>query len=114
MWLQCAERIGIAMRRNESCERSLVSEMKGWESGERGAYGILEVEAERAGLDVFVIEPLPRESPLRTLDNVIITPHNSSTGTGNYRRGVEIFLRNLEAYLRGEAVLENEVGGGSA
>jgi phosphoglycerate dehydrogenase-like enzyme len=43
------------------------------------------------------------------MPNVIITPHNSSTGTGNYRRGVEIFLRNLEAYLHGDAKLENEV-----
>ena len=63
-----------------------------------------------AYLDVFTHEPLTSESPLWTMPNVLITPHNSSTGTGNYRRGVEIFLRNLEAYLRGEAVLENEVG----
>ena len=62
-----------------------------------------------AYLDVFSREPLPSDSPLWTLPNVIITPHNSSTGTGNYKRGVEIFLRNLEAYLRGDAVLENEV-----
>jgi phosphoglycerate dehydrogenase-like enzyme len=62
-----------------------------------------------AYLDVFTKEPLVPESPLWTMPNVIITPHNSSTGTGNYRRGVEIFLRNLEAYLRGDAKLENEV-----
>ena len=35
--------------------------------------------------------PLVPDSPLWTMPNVIITPHNSSTGTGNYRRGVEIF-----------------------
>jgi D-2-hydroxyacid dehydrogenase (NADP+) len=62
-----------------------------------------------AYLDVFTKEPLAAESPLWAMPNVIITPHNSSTGTGNYRRGVEIFLRNLEAYLRGDAQLENEV-----
>jgi len=31
-----------------------------------------------AGFDVFAVEPLPMESPLRTLDNMIITPHVSS------------------------------------
>ncbi|MEO7728539.1 MAG: D-2-hydroxyacid dehydrogenase [Burkholderiales bacterium] len=62
-----------------------------------------------AYLDVFSVEPLSPESPLWAMPNVIITPHNSSTGTGNYRRGVEIFLRNLEAYFRGDATLENEV-----
>ncbi len=62
-----------------------------------------------AYLDVFTHEPLTKESPLWSMPNVIITPHNSSTGTGNYKRGVEIFLRNLEAYLRGEAKLENEI-----
>jgi phosphoglycerate dehydrogenase-like enzyme len=62
-----------------------------------------------AYLDVFTHEPLAKESPLWSMPNVIITPHNSSTGSGNYRRGVEIFLRNLEAYLRGDAKLENEI-----
>ena len=65
-----------------------------------------------AYLDVFTNEPLVPASPLWTMPNVIITPHNSSTGTGNYQRGVEIFLRNLEIYLHGEARLENEVEGG--
>lgn len=31
-----------------------------------------------AGIDVFAQEPLPASSPLRTLDNIILTPHNSS------------------------------------
>ncbi len=65
-----------------------------------------------AYLDVFTHEPLAPASPLWAMPNVIITPHNSSTGTGNYRRGAEIFLRNLEAYLRGDAPLENEVARG--
>jgi phosphoglycerate dehydrogenase-like enzyme len=61
-----------------------------------------------AYLDVFAEEPLPRESPLWTLPNVIVTPHNSSVSRGNERRAAEIFLRNLARYGRGEPLL-NEV-----
>ncbi len=62
-----------------------------------------------AYLDVFAVEPLPPASALWSLPNVIVTPHNSSASDGNHPRGVEIFLRNLDAYLRGKP-LENEVG----
>jgi D-3-phosphoglycerate dehydrogenase / 2-oxoglutarate reductase len=34
-----------------------------------------------AGLDVMAIEPLPASSPLRTLDNVLLTPHCAGTNT---------------------------------
>ena len=61
-----------------------------------------------AYLDVFAEEPLPRESPLWTLPNVIVTPHNSAVSRGNERRTEEIFLRNLVRYGRGEP-LHNEV-----
>ncbi len=69
---------------------------------ERGALG-------GAYLDVFSIEPLPPESPLWDMPNVIVTPHNCSASIGNSGRGVEIFLRNLECWLAGQR-LENEVG----
>jgi len=61
-----------------------------------------------AYLDVFAVEPLPPDSPLWTLPDVILTPHNSSASDGNHPRGVEIFLRNLDAYL-GARPMENEV-----
>ncbi len=60
-----------------------------------------------AYLDVFVQEPLARESPLWRLPNVLISPHNAGASIGTYARGVEIFLRNLGAYLIGQP-LANE------
>ena len=61
-----------------------------------------------AYLDVFVEEPLPASSPLWDLPNVIVTPHNSASSTGNAARALAIFLRNLEHWVRNEP-LENEV-----
>jgi D-2-hydroxyacid dehydrogenase (NADP+) len=60
-----------------------------------------------AYLDVFTTEPLARESRLWHLPNVLISPHNAGASTGTYARGVEIFLRNLDAYLKDQR-LENE------
>jgi len=65
-----------------------------------------------AYLDVFTVEPLPRESPLWGLPNVLISPHNAGASTGTYARGVEIFLRNLQSYLRSQP-LENEASPGA-
>lgn len=39
-----------------------------------------------AVLDVFETEPLPKDSPLWDLKNVILSPHNSFVGAGNHRR----------------------------
>lgn len=51
-----------------------------------------------AVLDVFETEPLPMESPLWTLDNAIITPHNSFVGEGNALRLEATILENLKNY----------------
>jgi phosphoglycerate dehydrogenase-like enzyme len=61
-----------------------------------------------AYLDVFVEEPLPADSPLWDMPNVILSPHDAGAATGNAGRVSELFLRNLERWVRGEA-LENEV-----
>jgi D-3-phosphoglycerate dehydrogenase len=48
-----------------------------------------------AALDVFEIEPLPQDSPLRDMDQVILGSHNSSnTRQANYRAS-EVAVRNL-------------------
>jgi phosphoglycerate dehydrogenase-like enzyme len=61
-----------------------------------------------AALDVFEVEPLPRESPLWDLSNVIVTPHSSGTSPGNDARATAIFLENLRAFEAGHP-LRNEV-----
>lgn len=55
-----------------------------------------------AGLDVFAVEPLPEDSPLWTLPNVIVTPHSSGTTTRTHERAFEIFLDNLSRREAGE------------
>ncbi len=55
-----------------------------------------------AALDVFSHEPLPASSPLWDMENVIITPHNSWSTPHLEEREAELFLDNLERYLRGE------------
>ena len=54
-----------------------------------------------ACLDVFEVEPLPAESPLWDMPNVIITPHAAWNASGNFERARLIFLANLETWLRG-------------
>jgi phosphoglycerate dehydrogenase-like enzyme len=61
-----------------------------------------------AYLDVFEHEPLPAESPLWDMPNVIITPHNSSSSNGNERRVFDCLLNILEQWKAGTP-LTNEV-----
>lgn len=51
-----------------------------------------------AGLDVTSPEPLPQESPLWKLDNVILTSHSSGRSLSNRRRTQQIFCANLKRY----------------
>lgn len=61
-----------------------------------------------AGLDVTEEEPLPKESPLWSLPNVILTPHVSGLGPRLWERAMELFARNLHAFAEGRP-LENVV-----
>ena len=55
-----------------------------------------------AGLDVFANEPLPADSPLWTLPNVLISPHSGSTSDRKNSRLTELFCDNLRRFLAGE------------
>lgn len=65
------------------------------------------VDALRAGrirgaaLDVFEIEPLPVNDPLRSLDNVILTPHMGYVTEQSYDQFFKQVVENIEVYLDG-------------
>ena len=48
-----------------------------------------------AALDVFEEEPLPAQSPLRTLDNCLLAPHNANSSPRAWRKVHENTVRNL-------------------
>ena len=58
-----------------------------------------------AGLDVFASEPLPTDSPLWTMPNVIISPHSASTVVKENDRLVDLFIENLHRYLDGRTLI---------
>jgi phosphoglycerate dehydrogenase-like enzyme len=55
-----------------------------------------------ACLDVFAVEPLPVDSPLWDMDNVLVSPHSASTVAGENAALTELFCDNLRRYLHGE------------
>jgi phosphoglycerate dehydrogenase-like enzyme len=54
-----------------------------------------------AGLDVFEREPLPADSPLYDMENVIVTPHVSGASLTYLDRAIPLFCDNLRRYLDG-------------
>lgn len=58
-----------------------------------------------AALDVFETEPLPSESPLWSMPNVIITPHNSANTPGSHHRAALMFVDNVRRRSLGEPLI---------
>ena len=66
-----------------------------------------------AALDVFRTEPLPNDSPLWDLENVLISPHSASTVAEENERLAALFCRNLGRFLDGRIdEMENRFSAG--
>jgi phosphoglycerate dehydrogenase-like enzyme len=57
-----------------------------------------------AYLDLTDPEPLPPDSPLWRMPNVLITPHSSQASTRFSERATDLFLDNLNRYREGRAL----------
>ena len=73
------------------------------------ADALMEKRIAAAGLDVFKPEPLPAESPLWALDNLIITPHIAGGTQYEGQYVLEIFQENLKRFLNDELPLRNQI-----
>ena len=71
-------------------------------------HALQEHQIRGASLDVVSQEPLPAESPLWTLPNCVLTPHDAGYSPRADERLAALFVENLERFVRGEE-LKNEV-----
>ena len=58
-----------------------------------------------AVLDTFLEEPLPANSPLYDVPNLIITPHTAWSSTRVLERSVDLFAENLRRYAEGRSLV---------
>jgi phosphoglycerate dehydrogenase-like enzyme len=84
-------------RGNAIDEPALIEVLHESQSTGLGPYG--------AALDVCADEPLPVDSPLWDMPNVIITPHVAGISDRTHGRAVHFFCANLTRYLREEPLL---------
>ena len=66
-------------------------------------------EIHAAAMDVYEIEPLPADSPLLTLDNLVVTPHLAAIAADNFAKAVNQMFGNIAHVARGEPVPERDL-----
>ena len=62
-----------------------------------------------AAFDVFETEPLPADSPLLALDNLVVTPHLAAIAADNFVPTVNQMFGNIARHARGEPVPEKDL-----
>ena len=62
-------------------------------------------EISGAGIDAFATEPLPEDSQLWDMTNVLISPHSSAHSPQMWERRKNIFKDNLRRYIAGKPLL---------
>ena len=83
----------------------LINVARGNVIDEAALIDMLERKAIRgAALDVYEQEPLPGDSPLWQLPNVLLLPHVSATSARFWERQADLIVDNIGRYLRGEAL----------
>ena len=58
-----------------------------------------------AALDAFAVEPLPADSPLYSMPNVLLTPHMSAHTEPLWERCTDVFCENIRRFLEGRPLL---------
>jgi len=89
----------ISLMKPTAC---LVNTARGYLLDEEALVGALREKRIRgAALDVFQKEPLPVDHPLRSLENVVLTPHMGYVTAESYDQFFRQAVENIEAYLDG-------------
>lgn len=70
---------------------------------------LLAGEIHAAATDVFETEPLPRDSPLLRVKNLVVTPHVAAMVTDTFEKSVAHMLDNIKRVSRGEKLRDADV-----
>lgn len=68
---------------------------------------LVQKDIAHAVCDVFEEEPLPKDHPLWTMDNMTVSPHVSSHSSRYLERSFAIFKPNLKKWLKGDKQIDN-------